>query len=85
MDRPAPRHLKALALYAQGLTREEVGRELIVSPETVKAYLSQACELLDARNSRHAVTLCIARGYLCVDCRTETAYVPAPLDDLVAA
>jgi DNA-binding CsgD family transcriptional regulator len=81
VEQPAQRHLKVLRLYAQGLTRRDIAAELFLSPMTVRAYLSQVCEILDARNSVHAVTICLARGYLCVDGRTGDVYVPVPLED----
>lgn len=79
--RPSPRELEILGHYAAGLTREEIGRELYLSPRTIATNLANATEKLGARNSVHAVTTCISRGYLCVDSRTGFAYVPRPFDD----
>jgi DNA-binding CsgD family transcriptional regulator len=76
----ARRHLEALELYAIGMTRAEIGMELFIAPTTVMNRLAEAREILGAENSTHAVTLCLARGYLCVDHRTERLYVPRPID-----
>lgn len=76
-----PRQLEVLSLYAIGMTHDEIASELIIAPVTVMTHLRTIRERLDAKNSAHAVTLCIARGYLCVDHRTERLYVPRPLDD----
>lgn len=75
------RHLDVLRLYAMGMTRHEIGADLFLSPHTVMNYLAEARQILGAMNSTHAVTLCIARGHLCVDHRTELVYVPRPLDE----
>lgn len=80
---PAPRHLKVLARYAIGMTFAEIAGELVLSPITVRNYFEQACDVLEARNSVHAVTICLARGYLCVDHRDGSVYVPAPFEDFV--
>lgn len=85
MDSPAPRHLRVLALIAIGRTRAEAAGDLFLSPITVRNYLQDVCEILEARNSVHAVTLCLARGYLCVDHRDGSVYVPEPIDDLVTS
>lgn len=79
--RPSPRELQILTLYAAGLTREEIGRELYLSPRTIATNLANATEKLEARNSVHAVTRCLACGYLCVDGVTGDVYATRPLDD----
>lgn len=81
MDHPAQRHLRVLRLYAQGYTRQQIAGELFLSPMTVRAYLSQVCEILDARNSVHAVTICLYRGYLAIDGRSGDVYITVPLED----
>jgi DNA-binding CsgD family transcriptional regulator len=83
----SPRHVDVLRLYALGMTRRQIGEELIISPITVMNHLAQAREILGARNSVHAVTICIARGHLCIDGRDGSAkvYAPRPLEDLVDA
>lgn len=61
------RQLQIMALCARGLTREEIGRELFISPATVRVHYSRIRDTLDARNITQAVTICVARGYLLVD------------------
>jgi len=78
-----PRHVKALELYALGLTRAEIGSQMNYSEITVKTYLRQARVILGARNSVHAVVICIARGILAVDARSERVYAPRPFDDVL--
>jgi DNA-binding CsgD family transcriptional regulator len=75
-----PRQLEVLSLYAVGKTHVEIGSELFISQNTVMTHLRDAREALGAENSTHAVTLCVARGLLCIDRRTESAYVPRPID-----
>lgn len=83
----SPRHLDVLRLYALGMTRAEIGVELIISRHTVMDHLRQACQILGAENSVHAVTICLARGYLCADGRRHVVdvYVPTPIIDTVEA
>lgn len=60
------------------MTRQEIAREMHVSPWTVKEWFDNMRNLLCARNLPQAIALCIARGYLCVDGRTEKVYIPEP-------
>jgi DNA-binding CsgD family transcriptional regulator len=76
----APRHLEILRLYAEGKTRAEIGAELYIAPVTVMNRLAEVRSILGAENSTHAVTICIARGLLCVDHRSERVYIPRPID-----
>lgn len=79
---PSVTQIKMLALAAQGKTREEIGRILFLSPNTVKNYLADVREMLSARNNTHAVALCIVYGHLVVD--GETHQVSAPELELAA-
>lgn len=65
--RPTALQLQMICMCAAGKTREEIGRELILSPHTVKTYLDRLREMIGARNITHAVVICISRGYLHVD------------------
>lgn len=76
-----PMQMRMLALCAQGLGREEIGATLFLSPWTVKRYLSDARELLHARNNTHAVAICILAGDLgVVDFEFDVAEVETELD-----
>ncbi len=46
-----PRQRRVLRLVAQGLTSEEIGRRLRISPRTVQVHRSHAMEVLDVRNA----------------------------------
>lgn len=72
----SPRQLEIMALCAQGLTREEIGRRLFISPATVRWHYSKIRDILDARNITQAVTICVARRYLLID-EFEEPYVQA--------
>lgn len=67
IERPSPTQMQVLAYCAQGMSRDEIGRTLYLSPWTVKQYLDRARSRLDASNVTHAVAICMARGYLCAD------------------
>lgn len=86
MDTPRHRHIQVLQLYALGLTREEIARQMFLSPFTVKDYLSEVASVLGAKNSVHAVVIAIARGHLCVDGRGSraTVYIPRPMDEEIS-
>jgi DNA-binding CsgD family transcriptional regulator len=77
---PTPRQLEILALCAQGFTRQEIGSVLFISPWTVKRQLDEVRTRLEARSVFHAITLCVARGHLCIDGREEKVFVPQPLE-----
>lgn len=77
VQQPTPRQLEMLSLCARGFSREEIGRELYLSPWTVKVTLDEARGRLGARNVTHAVSLCIVRGYLLVDGGRVCAAGPA--------
>jgi DNA-binding CsgD family transcriptional regulator len=88
--RPNHRQLEIIQLYAVGKTREEIADELYLSRNTVKWYLADLRERLGARNTVHAVVLCISAGYLHVDaepCSVDVACAlePREVSDLVAA
>lgn len=46
-----PRQHRVLHLVAKGLTSQEIGRRLHISPRTVQVHRSHAMELLDVRNA----------------------------------
>lgn len=82
---PYPRQLEILVMHSRGMTRKEIAGELFLSPLTVRNHLLQLCHRIGARDRCHALSICIARGYLAVDGREHVIYVPEPVEDPVAA
>lgn len=62
-----PRQLEVLELVAHGLSLEEMGRKLFLSPGTVRSHIELARQRLGATNRAHAVYIAIQRGELRVD------------------
>lgn len=64
LARPAltPRESEVLAHVADGLSHEEIGRRLSISPETVRTHVRKACERLNARTRTHAVATALRLG-----------------------
>lgn len=58
------RELDALRLVANGFSNREIGEQLSVSEDTVKARLKVILSKLGARDRTHAVTLALQRGML---------------------
>ncbi|WP_371524892.1 response regulator transcription factor [Streptomyces sp. NBC_01283] len=64
-ERLAPlteREREVMALVAAGLTNEQIGRELIMSPLTAKTHVSRAMIKLDARDRAQLVVLAYETG-----------------------
>lgn len=62
---PLPRsEREVLALLADGLPRKEIAQRLYLSEHTVKTYIERISRRLDARNTTHAVALCLRAGWL---------------------
>lgn len=61
------RDISILRLTAKGLTANEIGKRLHLSPETVRGYKKAAIYKLDAKNSCNAVAIAIALGVINVD------------------
>ncbi len=57
-----PRESEVLAHVADGLSHEEIGRRLSISPETVRTHVRKACERLNARTRTHAVATALRLG-----------------------
>ena len=45
-----------------GLSQEEIGLRLSISPETVRTHVRKACERLNARTRAHAVPTALRLG-----------------------
>jgi DNA-binding NarL/FixJ family response regulator len=58
------READVLALLAEGLTYEEIGRRLGIGPETVRTHLQKACARLSASTRTHAVATAIRLGLI---------------------
>lgn len=56
------RETEVLQLLADGLTTEAVGRQLYLSPTTVRSYAENAMHKLEARNRVHAVANALRLG-----------------------
>ena len=53
-----------LAMAARGLTIVEMADELVTSVSTIKSFLHNACNKLNARNRGHATIIALKRGLL---------------------
>ena len=56
------RERETLRLLADGLSNEEIGKRLHISPETVRTHVRKACERLNARTRTHAVATALRLG-----------------------
>lgn len=61
------RDIRVLRYVAKGLTADEIGERMHLSPETVRGYKKEAIYKLDAKNSCNAVAIAIALGVVNVD------------------
>lgn len=61
---PTARELEVLALLAEGLSHEKVGKRLDIGAETVRTHARKAADRLGARTRTQAVALAIRRGLL---------------------
>lgn len=60
----SPRELQVLARVAAGMPNAEIGRELYVSPETVKTHLGHVIRKLGARDRTHAAVIGLKQGLI---------------------
>ncbi len=58
------RETEVLSLLADGLSHEQIGKELSISAETVRTHVRKACERLSARTRTQAVATALRRGLL---------------------
>lgn len=57
-----PRESEVLSHIADGLSHDEIGARLSISPETVRTHVRKACERLNARTRTHAVATALRLG-----------------------
>lgn len=62
--RLTPRERQVIELYARGLRRTEIARELGIKPDTVNGYAKRARWLLGARTIAQAVLIAQAKGVI---------------------
>ena len=58
------REREVLRLIADGRSNEEIGRELYISPQTVRTYVRKAMAKLQCRNRTHAVATALRRSLI---------------------
>lgn len=63
-DTLSGREVEVLRLVALGNSNKEVGRQLAIKEETVKAHMSTVLAKLGAKDRTHAVTIATRRGIL---------------------
>jgi DNA-binding CsgD family transcriptional regulator len=64
VDKLTKRQEQVLQMYASGLSREEIGQRLGISPETVKNHFARARYRLGALTSANAVAIAIREGFI---------------------
>lgn len=57
-----PRELEVMQLAADGLTSEQIGKELYLATETIKAHVKAVIRKTYARNRTHAVAMLLRSG-----------------------
>ena len=62
-EAPPPR-LAGLRLLADGLSNEEIGKELFISPETVRTHVRKAMAKLDADTRTQAVATALRQSLI---------------------
>lgn len=58
------RELAVLALVAEGLTHDEIGRRLSIAGETARSHVRKACDRLGASTRTEAVATALRRGLI---------------------
>ncbi len=79
------RQRDVLVLYARGIKRPEIARELKIKPDTVRSHRQQILAKLGANSTTMAVIIALARNELQLDGEVVTANTSTPEPVLVAA
>lgn len=58
------RELEVLRRLAEGLTNDEIGKSLFLSPETIRTHVRKACKKLNAQNRVEAVANALRLGLI---------------------
>lgn len=61
---PTDRQMQILALAASGDDNRAIGKALGISDQTVKNHLSSIFGRVGASNTKHAIAICIVKGWL---------------------
>jgi DNA-binding NarL/FixJ family response regulator len=64
MPKVTQRERDVLRLLADGLTNEEIGKELFISPETVRTHVRKAMTKLEADTRTHAVATALRESLI---------------------
>jgi DNA-binding CsgD family transcriptional regulator len=62
--RPSERELEVVRMLAAGLTGEEIARQLMLSPETVRSHVRNVMGKLGAATRPHLVALAVQDGWV---------------------
>jgi RNA polymerase sigma factor (sigma-70 family) len=61
---PSERELEVISLTAEGLSTTEIGEKMHISMETIKSHTKNLRWKLSARNTTHAVAICLREGLI---------------------
>jgi DNA-binding NarL/FixJ family response regulator len=61
---PTKRQLQIIKLLAAGMTREQIGDRLYLSPNTVKTHVQRMLDVFKAKNSTNLVHLAHRKGWI---------------------
>jgi len=61
-ERLSRRELEVVSHIAEGATNKEIAREMSISQQTVKNFITSIMRKLDAKNRAHVVTMAIRKG-----------------------
>lgn len=64
MNKPTPRQMEVLRLLADGYTRKEVGKALVIHPSSVDAAVQRLVGKMMVVNITHAVHVAHLQGWL---------------------